>query len=210
MIAGGEISMLALGKLVWLNEMGKKASEMVAASLSGMVGMDVTMEVASAAIVAVNEILNVVEFGPEDVAVGVYVGFEGEIGGSALCLYRPEDGKAFAGILLAGIEDDHSSSDGKILSDMEESALLELSNVITSGFIDAWADELKLALTQHPPALVHDFVPAIVEQIMTDIAQKSAYTIAFNTRLLVTDMNIGLDILVLPDVTGIERLRSGR
>ena len=197
--------MLALGKLGRLNDMGEKSSETVATSLSGMVGMDVSMDVAGANIVTVEEIINIIGFEEDEVVAGAYVSFEGEIGGSALCIYRPDAAKEFAGILLAGMEDE-PPEEGKILSDMQESALLELSNVITSGFIDTWANELQLSLTQHPPVVVYDFLPTIMQQIMMEIAETSDYTIAFDTRLLLPDMNIGLDVIVMPDINAIERL----
>jgi chemotaxis protein CheC len=197
--------LLALRKLGRLNDMGEKVSEMVAASLSGMVGIDVSMDVAAANIVTVEEVIGVIGFGPDDVVAGVYVSFDGEIGGSTLCIYTSDAAMEFAEILLAGIED-NPPEEGQILSDVQESALLELSNVITSGFIDTWANELELALTQYPPVIVYDYLPTIMQQIMMEIAETSEYTIAFDTRRMLTDMNFGLDIIVLPDINAIEML----
>ena len=195
--------MLEVNKLGLVGGIGIKASGMVAESLSQMVGMKVSMDVSMADIVSTDKISHAIGVTDKDTLVGVRVAFEGNVPGDMLCIYTPNAAKEFAGILLAGMEDEPPEA-GKILSDMQESALLELTNISTSGFIDVWAEELKVVLTQQPPIFHTNSLPKVMGEIGGRFEGNDDLSLVFDSTLKVTDINVDLNILVLPDLDAVQ------
>jgi chemotaxis protein CheC len=191
--------MLEADKLGLVGGIGIKASGMVAESRSQMVGMNVSMDVSVADIIPTDKISHAIGDTEKDTLVGVSVAFEGEIPGDALFIYTPGAAREFAGILLAGMESG-APADGKILSDMEESALLELTNIITSGFIDVWAAEFKVILTQLPPSIPANPLTDVMGEIGGRLETTDNLSLVFDSTLKLTDINVDLNILVLPDL----------
>ncbi|MCK4651712.1 MAG: chemotaxis protein CheC [Methanosarcinales archaeon] len=193
--------MVELANLETLKEMGDNSASMVMESLSEMLCMAVEMDVSVVHVEMIKGIPDILKL-PIDVVVGAYVGFSGKISGTVLTILSIESAREMADILLAGMDEDEPL---EFLTEMQESAILEIGNIMTSPFIDVMADALSLELTQSPPAIACDTLSSLISLSM-DGASESDFAIVFNSALHVVDQNINCNILMLPDTGNVETM----
>nr|QNO41862.1 hypothetical protein OLEPNHLG_00009 [Methanosarcinales archaeon ANME-2c ERB4] len=170
-------------------------------SLSEMLCMEVEMDVSAVHVDTIKSIPAVLEL-PNGVIVGASVGFSGDIAGTVLTILSVESARKMADILLAGMDEEEPTG---VLTEMQESAILEIGNILTSPFIDVMADATSMVLTQSPPSIACDMLSALIDQSM-DGSQISDFAIVFNSALHVVNQDIDCNILMLPDPDKIELL----
>jgi chemotaxis protein CheC len=191
--------MVELESLETLKEMGDNSASMVVESLSEMLCMAVEMDVSAVHVDTIKGIPDILKLSG-DVIVGAYVGFSGKISGTVLTVLSVESAREMADILLAGMDEEEPL---EYLTEMQESAILEIGNILTSPFIDVMADALSMELTQSPPAIACDALNSLINQSLNG-SDDSDFAIVFNSALHVVDQNINCNILMLPDPGNIE------
>lgn len=185
-------------KIIAIKDMADDAAEKIAESMSTLFGLDVEMDISSINLVATNSILKFIGIPKENVVASSFVTFSGFLSGSVLTILSIKSCRELANILLAEME--YESSSGAILSEMEQSSIMELCNIITSMFIDTWANTLYCEVTQHPPDFTCDCLSAIIEASPIDISDKRNFAFMFDSSISITDHEIDLEVLVLPDL----------
>ncbi|MEA1944855.1 MAG: chemotaxis protein CheC [Euryarchaeota archaeon] len=188
--------MIGMETLKGLKKLGDQSAEMAVRSLAEMTGMQVLMEVSAVNLTEIEQIPAVIGI-TEDAMVGLYVRFSGELPGSVLTLLSIPSAQRLADIMLAGMEDE---ADGdSVLSEMQQSAVEEIGNIITSSFIDVWANAFSMGLNQSPPAFVCDYVISIIDAVLAKASEKGDFAVVFNSAIYITDQDIDCHVLVLPD-----------
>ena len=193
--------MVELENLETLKEMGDNSASIVMESLSEMLCMAVEMDVSAVHVEMIKGIPDILKL-PIDVVVGAYVGFSGKISGTVLTILSIESARGMADILLAGMDDEAPL---EYLTEMQESAILEIGNIMTSPFIDVMADALSMELTQSPPAIACDTLSSLIS-LSVNGSDDSDFAIVFNSALHVVDQNINCNILMLPDPGNVEMM----
>jgi chemotaxis protein CheC len=144
-------------KLEIFNKVSKEGSRQVADSLSQMSGMDAEIEVAKINILHVDDVKT--HLG-EEKSVGIFVELTEAPYGYVLFLLDPADSKQLAQSMIPG---DASSENG--FSDMERSAIQEIGNIMTSGYIDGWANVLDTTINMGTPTFSYGPSHKIIEQM---------------------------------------------
>jgi chemotaxis protein CheC len=193
--------MVELENLESLKELGDNSASMVVESLSEMLCMAVEMDVSAVHVDTIKSIPDILKL-TGDTIVGAYVGFSGKLSGTVLTILSIESAREMADIMLAGMDEDDPQD---YLTEMQESAILEIGNILTSPFIDVMADALSLELTQSPPAIACNTLGSLISLSM-DGASESDLAIVFNSALHVVDQNINCNILMLPDPDNVEAM----
>ena len=193
--------MVELENLETLKEMGDNSASIVMESLSEMLCMAVEMDVSAVHVDMIKGIPDILKL-PGDTIVGAYVGFSGKLSGTVLTILSVESAREMADIMLAGMDDEEPL---EYLTEMQESAILEIGNILTSPFIDVMADALSLELTQSPPVIACDTLSSLISLSMNG-ASESDFAIVFNSALHVVDQNINCNILMLPDPDNVETM----
>ena len=193
--------MVELENLESLKELGDNSASMVVESLSEMLCMAVEMDVSAVHVDTIKSIPDILKL-TGDTIVGAYVGFSGKLSGTVLTILSIESAREMADVMLAGMDEDDPQD---YLTEMQESAILEIGNILTSPFIDVMADALSLELTQSPPAIACDTLSSLISLAM-DGASESDLAIVFNSALHVVDQNINCNILMLPDPDNVEAM----
>ncbi len=188
--------MIGMETLRELKRLGDQSAEMAVESLAEMTSMEVVMEVSAVNLTEVEQIPATIGI-TEDAIIGLFVRFTGELPGSVLTLISIPSAQKLADIMLAGMGDE--PAEGEVLSEMQQSAVEEIGNIITSSFIDVWANEFTTALTQTPPAFVCDYVPSVIDAALARASEKGDFAVVFNSAIHITDQDIDCHILVLPD-----------
>jgi|Deesub1362B_J571_1020462.scaffolds.fasta_scaffold00705_15 chemotaxis protein CheY-P-specific phosphatase CheC len=182
-----------LNKLMKLNKMAKEGAQNVAYNLSQMLGIDVEMKVAKIEFVDLSDVPDVI--GDREV-IGVYLTFQGLPSGFLVVLFPTKSAKKITNLLLQGIEE--SNGDG--FSEMDLSAISEVGNIITSSFIDGWANLLNSEINISTPQTVHDMGSAVIDPILIQIAQQYDNAFLFNSYIKAKNEDINCELLVIPEL----------
>jgi chemotaxis protein CheC len=137
--------LIDIRKLGFFNKMAKEGGNTVADHLSQMTGMETEMEITKINFIDVPDIRT-------------HVGHEKQIGISIEMLEPPHGyilflfNAASAKELARGMVGDmgETSADGGF-TDMERSAIQEIGTIMTSGFIDGWANVFETTIDMSTP-----------------------------------------------------------
>lgn len=113
-----------------------EGAERAAQNLSGMTGLDAEVDVTKMTLASAEDLAR-----DDEERVAVAIDFDGGIRGGTLLSFAPDSAETLLDALMPG-------------ADLSESAVCELGNVVTSGFVDGWADELGTTIDIRPPTYV--------------------------------------------------------
>jgi chemotaxis protein CheC len=102
------------------------------------------------------------------VVTGIYVPISGQISGSALLVVPNEDS-----FLLSDIIVGRKAGTTKHLTKLDESALEEVGNIIACSYITVLGNYLQAEMIEHPPVFQKAMFGALLEQSITNFAQKA-------------------------------------
>lgn len=167
-----------------LKELGNIGVAHAATSLSTMLGKLVEMNVPNVLIAKISELHNYFE---DEIVVGVVTALEDIENGRTGYLYISfPEAKKVARLL---VEEES----------LIDSTIMEVGNILSSSFCNAIADMLGIMLIPSPPSLAEDASIAIIEVIVTQIAEKSENVIIFETELRESEDAIKILITLIPD-----------
>lgn len=135
-------------KLEVFNRISKEGSRTVADSLGQLTGVDASIEVAKINFLHVDDVKTHIG---DETRVGIHVQLTEPPHGYVLFLLGPADSKKLAGLMLPGGGDD--DADG--FSGMERSAIQEVGNILTSGYIDGLANVLETTIDMGTPQFTY-------------------------------------------------------
>jgi len=182
-----------IDNLVHLKIMGEKGAKRAMESLEMILDMDVDMTISAVNMVSPYSIPDIV--GSQEV-VSLFSHYSGTLSGTMFCLLSQHGTLELASALLGDPTDEGSDM---IFDEITESATIEIGNIITSSFVDIWADTFSIELSHDVPVLNYDFADAIIDSALIDVAKGGDSVIIFNSTLNIFNMDINFNILMLPD-----------
>nr|WP_231754629.1 chemotaxis protein CheC [Halapricum sp. CBA1109] len=155
-----------------------------------MTGIETNTEIAGVNFTPVDDISG--QLAADDY-VGTTTEFEGTPSGHLVILFEAESAAAIAEAMMP------MKPEGEGLTDMHVSALEELGNIMTSGFIDGWANVLQTGVDHTPPEFTEDMEMSLVEIVTEQLGpfQTHAYTI--ESRIETDDIAFDCEIHALPN-----------
>ena len=146
-------------KLEVFNKVSKEGSRRVADSLNQMADLDAAIRIAKINLLHMEDVKT--HLGDEE-AVGIHVELTEPPYGYVLFILDPADSKQLAQALIPG---DGGGNGGSGFSDMERSAIQEIGNIMTSGYIDGWANVLDTTIDMGTPTFTYGPTHKIIEQM---------------------------------------------
>lgn len=143
-----------------LNELGNIASSHAITSLAEMTGMTMGMAVPNVNVVPIEDVKK--QLDEEKIVAGILVQLEGSFAGYMQILFPERSALAMVDLLMGKMPGETKG----IESEMEESALMEIGNILASAFCDAIADFLQFSLLPSPPSFAFDMAGAVVENAL--------------------------------------------
>ncbi|MFB6296481.1 MAG: chemotaxis protein CheC [Halobacteriales archaeon] len=153
----------ALEKLAALDDVVTQGATGAAEALTGLTGIETTVDVSRLDFALVE---NVPETVGTTTRAGTVTQLEAPPGGYFAVLFTESAALDAAGALMPG------GMGGDGFGDMTQSAVEEIGNVVTSGFIDGWANTIGSEIPHEPPSFVHDMGEAILDPIAARIARE--------------------------------------
>ncbi|WP_413782469.1 chemotaxis protein CheC [Anaeroselena agilis] len=159
-----------------LKEVGNVGAGNAATALSQIINRKIDMTVPQVAILPLGEVPDVVG-GPEIMVAGVFLRVFGPAPSSILFLL-PRDSAFLLVDMLMGRErglTDH-------LDSMDESALLEIGNILAGAYLNALSFFTKFTLLPSIPALAIDMAGAILSVILSQLGQMGDHALVIETE----------------------------
>ena len=131
-----------------LKEIGNIGAGNATTALASLLQSKVDMKVPQVKLLEFKEVGMLVG-GEEQLMAGVFLGVEGDITGSIMFLVKLEAAKSLINKLMPGLCDMTTSE----LSEMEASAMQEVSNIITGAYLNSLSMMTNLMIYPPPPSL---------------------------------------------------------
>jgi len=123
--------------------------------------------------------------------------------GYLVVLFDEQSAKTVASSMMPG-----GGSDEDGIGTMTEGAIKELGNIMTSGFIDGWANVLGTSIEHTPPNFVHDMGSAIMSPVVGKLGKQQDYAFVIDSTIEIDGHQGRCDIYALPNERELARALS--
>jgi len=188
-----------------MQELGNIGAAHAATTLSQMLSSPVEMSVPKIKVVDVAQLGS--HIGEESAALVVFE-LQGEIPhGGYIIFYISRKSAIYLTNTMLGLTDPD-----RPLNEMDESALLEVGNIMASAFLDATAELLGFIMLPSPPVLTIDMAHAAMQSLIAQMQEDIDEVMLFSTELVCAEHKIDSDIIMMPETsmlkTFVERLEN--
>jgi chemotaxis protein CheC len=177
-----------------LRELANIGSGKASTALSSMLGRPVDITVPNTYVLPMADAVGALG-DPEAEATGVALGVVGDMAASVLLLFTPSDAKSMCSLL--GVESG---------TEIGESALMEIGNIVGTSYINALASMTSMAIEPTPPAIANDMLAAIVETVLSERAGAGDVALLLDSQLVVEGSDASISFLLVPDARGVDQL----
>jgi len=188
--AEDETPPLPLDKLSVFSDLTRAGTHTAAERVTMMTGIETDTEIAGISFTPIDDIS--ADLG-EETYVGTTTEFEGTPSGHLVIMFPEDSAKRIAEAMMPSVPESDE------LTAMHESALEELGNIMTSGFIDGWANVLQTSVDHTPPEFSDDMELTLLEVVTDQLGpfQTHAYTI--ESRITTDSIAFDCEIHALPN-----------
>jgi chemotaxis protein CheC len=182
-----------------IQELGNIGAAHAATTLSQMLGSTIEMSVPAIKVV---DLAQLGDYMGEESAAMVAFELQGDIphGGYILFYITRESAVRMTNAMLGQTEINRP------LSEMDESALLEVGNIMVSAFLDATAELLGFVMLPSPPALTIDMAHAAMQSLIAQMQEDTNEVLLFSTELMCEEYKIDSDIILMPERSTLEKI----
>lgn len=191
-----DYSSLSMIQLDALKEVSNIGAGNAATALSMLLNKKIDMSVPSVNVVRLED---VVEATGEVEVSGTVVRVLGDIAGNILLVFEEDTVKKIIGKLIG-------SEDG-VDSEMGQSVLCEIANIISASYMNSIAQLTNLAIAPSVPAVAYDMLGAILTTTFIESNQYDEYILDIETIFLdETEENIGGHFYYIPMPGSLEKI----
>lgn len=175
-------------KLTIFNDFAEQSAERASEQIAMLTGLSTDVDVSQLRFMSLSEMARNIG---QKTHVGSVFEMDGLPSGYFLLLFDLRSAKAVASAMMPG--------DGTVDESSMKPAIEELGNILTSGFVDGWANTLKTTIEHSPPEYVRDSGTNVIHDIVNrlDGNQDSAFTI--DSAIEIGGRETQCRIYVLPD-----------
>jgi chemotaxis protein CheC len=185
--------MIDIRKLGLFNKMAKEGGNTVADHLSQMTGMETEMEITKINFIDVSDIKTHVGHQEQ---IGISIEMVEPPHGHILFLFEAQSGTELAHGMIGDMGETDPTTDG--FTDMERSAIQEIGNIMTSGFIDGWANVLNTTIDIGTPSFIFGPGSGMVDDLVggrdTDMA------LMFDSRVQAPNSDVDVKVYTFPEL----------
>ncbi|QPV63771.1 chemotaxis protein CheC [Halosimplex litoreum] len=186
-------------KLELFNDMAKEGATTVSEHLNQLSGLDTEIEVSK---INFLDIADVRTHLGEHEQVGIYVELTEAPYGYILFMLEPEGSKRLA----QGMVGDMGSGEAAegFFTDLERSAMQEIGNIMTSGFIDGWANVLDTTIDMSTPSFIFGPASDIVDEMGGWPDEEIAFVV--DSHIVASDADVEVTVYTFPQLADLVQL----
>ncbi|WP_336003273.1 chemotaxis protein CheC [Halorientalis halophila] len=185
--------MIDIRKLSIFNKMAKEGGNTVADHMSQMTGMNTQMEITKINFIDIPDIMTHVG---DDEQIGIYIEMLEPPHGHVLFLFNADSAKRLAAGMLGEMGGTDPEANG--FTEMEKSAIQEIGNIMTSGFIDGWANVLETTIDMSTPNFTFGPGSGTVDEIIGD--RDTDMALMFDSHVHAQDEDIDVTVYTFPEL----------
>lgn len=189
-----EVLKLSALQLDALREIGNVGAGNAATALSQVINRKIDMSVPKVSILPLGDVPDVVG-GPDVMVAGVFLRVFGPAPGSILFLL-PRDSAFYLVDMVMGRSDGNTTT---TLNSMDESALMEIGNILAGAYLNALSHFTNLTMLQSIPALAVDMAGAILSIILAQLGQLGDYALVIETEFTTEKEGVSGHFFLIPD-----------
>jgi len=191
---------IPVNRLSAFEDLAKEGAGNAAGQIGMMTGLDTDVDISRLRFVPLEGVPRQVG---DDRFVGVVFELKGMPSGYLVVLFDEASAKTVASSMMPG-----GSSDEEGIGTMTEGAIKELGNIMTSGFIDGWANVLGTSIEHTPPNFVHDMGSAIMSPVVGKLGKQQDYAFVIDSTIEIDGHQGRCDIYALPNERELARALS--
>ncbi len=176
-----------------LREIGNVGAGNSATALSQIINHRIDMNVPQVSIVPITEVPDLVG-GPDVMVAGVFLRVYGAAPSNILFLLPQESAFYLVDMILG-----KPHGETKTLDFMDESALMEIGNILAGAYLNALFNLTKLSLLPSIPALAMDMAGAILSVVLIQLGQMGDHALVIETEFQADEDGIKGHFFLVPD-----------
>ena len=185
-----------------LREIGNVGAGNSATALSQIIHRRVEMNVPRVSLVPLDQVPDLVG-GPETMVVGIFLRVYGQAPSNIMFLLHKESAFYLADVLMG-----KKHGETKNLDFMDESALMEICNILSGAYLNALFCLTNLSLLPSIPALAMDMAGSILSVVLAQLGQMGDQALVIETEFLSEDDGISGHFFLVPDPGSLEKILS--
>ncbi|MDQ0169953.1 chemotaxis protein CheC [Paenibacillus tundrae] len=183
-----------------LKEVGNIGAGNAATALSQLLNRPIDMGVPTVQMLPFEEVSEKVG-GDERIVVTVFLRVEGEAPGNLFFMMTPEAAKMLLN-RLAGFD----LREGFDFTDMEQSALSEIGNILAGSYLSSLADFTKLSMYPTVPGLAIDMAGAILSYGLLQFGEMGDAALLIDTSFFEGQDEVEGQFFLIPDPTSFAKI----
>jgi chemotaxis protein CheC len=184
-----------------LREVANIGAGHAATALSQMVGQTIMISVPTINVARLEDVPPQVGE-PDQPVAAVLMHMLGDLTGRTLLVFPRRTAVRLAELLL------HRSSPGEEFSEMQQSAIKEAGNILSSAYMNALADFMGMLLLPSPPSLAIDMSTAVLTTAYLQFGSDKDYVFCVESEFRLSDADEKLSgyFLLLPDAASLQAI----
>ena len=185
-----------------LREVANIGAGHAATALSQMIGRTIMISVPTINVSRLEEVPPQIS-APEEPVAAVLMHMLGDLTGRTLLVFPKPTATRLAELMLRRPGDGSGE-----LSEMEQSAIKEAGNILSSAYMNALSDFMGMMLLPSPPSLAVDMSTAVLTTAYLQFGTDRDYVFCVESEFYMTDVNEKLRgfFLLLPDPASLQAI----
>jgi chemotaxis protein CheC len=183
-----------------LREMGNVGAGNAATALSQLLNRRVEMNVAHVTLVSTDSLADYLGEHPDEVAA-VQIPVYGEARARVLIFYDLERLGALLSLLLG-----RPAADPNKLSELERSAVQEISSILTGAYLNAINGLIRVQLIHGLPSLTFDRADAVLQSILMEFEQNQGWALVIETEFSEAGQVLAGKFILIPEGNALDLL----
>ena len=94
----------------------------------------------------------------------------------------------------------------RIFSSIDESALLEIGNILACSYSDALSEFMAVSLIPEPPMMAFDMANAVMEYVMLHFEEENDTAMIFHCEAGEKTQKIQIHLMMIPSVNSLRKI----
>jgi len=186
-------------KLELFNEMAREGATTVSEHLNQLSGLRTEIEVSKINFLDMEDVRT--HLGEHE-QVGIYVELTEAPYGYVLFMLEPAGSKRLAREMVGDMGSGEAESG--FFTDLERSAMQEIGNIMTSGFIDGWANVLDTTIDMSTPSFVFGPASDIVDEMGGWPDEEIAFVV--DSHIVASEADVEVTVYTFPQLADLVQL----
>ncbi len=185
-----------------LREVANIGAGHAATALSQMIDRTIMISVPEVSVTPLEDVPGVIG-DPEEVTAAVLMQMMGDLTGRTLLMFPSESADTLCDLLLR-----RPLGTTKVYGEMEESALKEVGNILSSAYLNALSDFLGMMLVPSVPSMVVDYAAAVLTTTYLTFGSERDVVLCVETEFHFKDEKekVPAHFLLLPDMASLRAI----